>query len=139
MTTPQPSSVEAQRRMNAQRRRDTRPEMELRRALHRFWVDRAPLPGLRSRADIVFPRARAAIFVDGCFWHSCPIHSTIPRANREWWSAKLAANRDRDSKTNQRLADHGWLPIRIWEHQDPEVTALEIEHLISGLLLPRTS
>ena len=82
--------------MRANRRRDTGPELALRRELHRrglrYRVDHAPIAGLRCRADIVFTRARVAVFVDGCFWHACPEHGNIPTANREWWQAKLELN-----------------------------------------------
>lgn len=76
--TPSASSPAALRRMQSARQRDTKPELMLRSALHRrglrFFVNRAPLPTLRRRADVVFPRLRVAVYVDGCFWHSCPIH-----------------------------------------------------------------
>ncbi len=84
----------------------------------RFRVD-YPLPGLRRRADIALPRAHVAVFVDGCFWHSCPEHGTLPKSNTLWWSEKLAANRDRDRNTDERLARGGWTVIRVWEHEDP--------------------
>jgi DNA mismatch endonuclease (patch repair protein) len=103
--------------------RDTLPERAIRSELHRrgfrFRVDRAPLPGLRSRADIVFGPARVAVYVDGCFWHSCPDHGTRPKANSEWWERKLARNRERDRETDRFLREHGWEVVRIWEHEDP--------------------
>jgi DNA mismatch endonuclease (patch repair protein) len=112
--------------------------MELRRALHRsglrYRVDLAPIPGLRSRADIVFPRARVAVFVDGCFWHCCPLHGTVPKANQAWWFAKLATNRERDAAVTLRLAHAGWKSIRIWEHQDPESVARDVARLVRSRL-----
>lgn len=118
-------------RMRAQRRRDTAPEVALRRELHRrgarFFVDRAPLPGLRRRADLVFPRKRVAVYVDGCFWHSCPQHATAPKNNAQWWSDKLAANVVRDRDTDARLADAGWTVVRIWEHEDPMEAADRVQ------------
>lgn len=121
--------------MKTQRRRDTKLELELRRALHRsglrFRVDQAPLPGQRSRADVVFRRARVAVFVDGCFWHGCPVHGSTPKANQEWWTAKLAANKDRDAANNRRLAEAAWLSIRIWEHEDIESAARRIAEAVS--------
>lgn len=106
--------------MQANRRRDTGPEMALRRELHRrghrFRVDYPPVAGLRCRADIVFTRALVAVFVDGCFWHSCPEHGTTPRANREWWRTKLELNVARDRRNDTALAQAGWRVIRIWEH-----------------------
>jgi DNA mismatch endonuclease (patch repair protein) len=116
--------------MRRQARRDTAPELALRRALHRrglrYRVDRAPLVGIRRRADIVFTRVRTAVFVDGCFWHSCPLHATVPKANREWWVAKLAANVERDRATDRRLEEAGWSVRRVWEHEDMELTASSI-------------
>lgn len=95
--------------------------MALRRELHRrglrFRVDYAPLPGLRSKADIVFTRPRVAVFLDGCFWHACPEHGNLPKANREWWRAKLALNVARDRRNEQALVEAGWLVLRVWEHE----------------------
>ncbi|MGH3866778.1 MAG: very short patch repair endonuclease [Pseudonocardiaceae bacterium] len=115
-------------RMQLQRTRDTAPELALRRLLHarglRYRVDRAPLPGLRRRADIVFGPARVAVYVDGCFWHGCPEHGNPrPAANGWYWPAKIAANKARDADTDQRLRAAGWIVIRTWEHDDPAQTA----------------
>lgn len=119
-----PSSSE---RMSRQATRDTAPEMELRKCLHaaglRYRVHVKPLPGLRRTADVVFRRARVAVFVDGCFWHSCPDHGTTPLTNAEWWVAKLSRNVERDADTDRELADAGWLVVRVWEHEDPVVVA----------------
>lgn len=115
-------------------RRDTLPERALRSELHRrglrFRVDRAPLPGLRSRADIVFGPAHVAVYVDGCFWHSCPEHATRPKANAEWWEQKLNRNQERDAETNRVLREHGWGIVRIWEHEDPIEAADRVEKLV---------
>jgi DNA mismatch endonuclease (patch repair protein) len=116
--------------MQRTRRRNTTPELAVRRLLHahgfRYRVDRAPLPGLRRRADIVFPRERVAVFVDGCFWHSCPIHATRPKANSAWWAAKLAANAERDRDTDRRLEEAGWIVVRAWEHEDAAEVARRV-------------
>lgn len=108
-------------RLSKQRRRDTEPEVALRRELHRrglrYFVDRAPLKGLRRRADLVFPRRKVAVYVDGCFWHSCPEHATKPRNNAQWWADKLAANVARDRNTDERLEAEGWTVVRVWEHE----------------------
>ncbi|MDV6274471.1 very short patch repair endonuclease [Rhodococcus erythropolis] len=124
-------------RMSAQRRRDTKPEIAIRRELHRrglrYFVDRAPVKGVRRRADLVFPRRKVAVFVDGCFWHSCPQHATFPKNNAQWWTDKLAANVVRDRDTDARLAEQGWTVIRIWEHEDPLVAA---ERVQKALLSP---
>lgn len=109
--------------MSRQASRDTAPEVSLRRNLHalglRYRVHVRPLPELRRTADIVFTRAKVAVFVDGCFWHSCPEHATRPTANAAWWAAKLARNVERDEDTDRRLAEAGWLAVRVWEHEDP--------------------
>jgi DNA mismatch endonuclease (patch repair protein) len=115
--------------MERQVRRDTKPELVLRRAVWRlglrYRVDVAPIPG-RRRADLVFTRAKLAVYVDGCFWHSCPQHATIPKANREWWIEKLQANVARDRDTDARLAERGWAVIRVWEHEDVHKVARRI-------------
>jgi DNA mismatch endonuclease (patch repair protein) len=107
--------------MLANRRRDTGPERALRSELHRrglrYRVDHAPLAGVRCRADLVFPRSRVAVFVDGCFWHACPEHGNLPKANRDWWRTKLELNVARDRRNDEALREAGWQVIRIWEHE----------------------
>ena len=121
VTAQRPSTTpEIAARMSRQARRDTAPEVALRKELHRrgmrFRVDR-PIPGLpRRRADVVFTKARVAVFVDGCFWHSCPEHATQPASNAEWWRAKLTRNVERDRETDERLHAEGWTVLRFWEH-----------------------
>ena len=116
--------------MSRQRRRDTAPEVALRRELHklglRYFVDRAPVPGLRRRADVVFPRKRVAVYVDGCFWHRCPLHATHPKNNAQWWADKLAGNVARDRDTDARLHAAGWRVVRIWEHEIPLEAAARV-------------
>lgn len=117
-------------------RRDTRPELEIRRELHarglRYRVDASPVPSLRGRADILFRQARVAVYVDGCFWHSCPDHGVLPKGNREWWREKLAATVRRDRTTDSMLAELGWMVVRVWEHEDPVVAADRIEAAVRG-------
>jgi DNA mismatch endonuclease (patch repair protein) len=72
---------------------------------------------MRRRADLVFPTEHLAVFVDGCFWHVCPIHATWPKANADWWQEKLEANRARDAATDAELQVHGWTVVRIWGHE----------------------
>lgn len=134
--SPTPVNVTTSRRMARQRTRDTEPEMLLRRALHRrglrYRVD-AALPGLpRRRADVLFSRAKVAVFVDGCFWHGCPEHKTAPTSNGEWWAAKLARNVERDRETDAHLRSLGWTVLRIWEHEDIEYVATDIEQVVRG-------
>lgn len=122
-------------------RRDTLPELALRSELHRrglrFRVDRAPVSGLRSRADVVFGPARVAVYVDGCFWHSCPEHGTKPKANAEWWDRKLKRNQERDAETDRTLREHGWQVVRIWEHEDPIEAANRVEAAVQARLAAR--
>ncbi len=131
---PGPSSTAVSRRMATARRRDTAPELLLRRELHRrgrrFRVV-VKVPGNNRRTiDIAFTRARVAVFVDGCFWHGCPQHGTRPTANSEWWTKKLAANVARDRDTERLLASAGWRVIRVWEH----LTAAEAADLVERVL-----
>lgn len=120
---PEPSSQNARLRMQRTPQRDTPCELAIRSELHRrgvrFRVNRKPLPWSPRTADIVFIGKRLAVFVDGCFWHQCPEHGTIPTANRAWWVSKFNANRARDRDTNLSLENAGWRVIRIWEHESP--------------------
>jgi DNA mismatch endonuclease (patch repair protein) len=70
------------------------------------------------------------VFVDGCFWHSCPVHATHPSANREWWRDKLAANVARDRRNDAALLKAGWLSLRVWEHEDPAGAAGRVERAV---------
>lgn len=128
---PDPVDETTRQRFRAQLRRDTKPELLLRSELHRrglrFRVDRKVLPGLRTRPDIVFGPAKVAVFVDGCFWHSCPQHSTVPKNNREWWKVKLEANVARDRRADTALEAEGWEVLRFWEHGGVGVAADQIE------------
>ncbi len=69
------------------------------------------------RPDFVFPKLRLAVFVDGCFWHACPLHDTKPRNNAAFWQKKLSANRARDRRVNLALRSAGWRVLRVWEHE----------------------
>jgi DNA mismatch endonuclease (patch repair protein) len=122
--------------MQAQRSWDTKPELALRAAVHRlglrYFVHRRPLRELRREADLIFPKARVAVFLDSCFWHGCPEHASWPKANAEWWREKIERNRGRDRDTDARLRDAGWLPIRVWEHDDPDEAAVRIAQVVRG-------
>lgn len=136
MTSPPAKSDQIRARLSRQPRRDTKPELALRRELHargfRFFVDRKPVANLRSRADVVFPRRKVAIFVDGCFWHSCTAHGTLPKSNTEWWTAKLIENQRRDAATSRSLIQAGWTVLRFWEHIDPKLAANLVEETLTG-------
>jgi DNA mismatch endonuclease (patch repair protein) len=135
---PPASSDDALRRMKLQQRRDTKPEMALRRELHRrgfrYRVDVSPVAGLRRRADIIFTSARVAVFVHGCFWHGCPDHGTKPKANAEWWAEKLERNISRDVDTRQQVEAAGWAVVEMWEHEDPIDVADKLALLIRSRL-----
>jgi DNA mismatch endonuclease (patch repair protein) len=111
------------------RRANTAPEVALR---HRLWMLglRYRLhPNLPGRPDIAFPRARVVVFVDGCFWHQCPRHKTMPVTNASFWHSKLSKNRDRDRRTTATLRSLGWTVVRIWEHSvetRPNATARRV-------------
>lgn len=114
--------------MSTLARKHTGPEVALRRELHRrglrFRLHRK-IPGNRRRTiDIVFGRRKVAVFVDGCFWHGCPLHQHQPKANAEWWAWKIAANRGRDLDATRELEVQGWTVVRVWEHE-PTVEAAD--------------
>ncbi len=106
--------------MSTLARRDTQPELDLRREMHRRGMRyrvQIKVPGNNRRTiDIAFTRVRLAVYVDGCFWHGCPEHHVQPRANSEWWRWKIERNQARDADTNRQLAVAGWDVLRIWEH-----------------------
>jgi DNA mismatch endonuclease (patch repair protein) len=111
--------------MAAIKRRDTKPERIIRTLLHaagkRYRVDlRLQLEGARPRPDIVFTRARVAVFIDGCFWHCCPEHGRQPGVNGTYWGPKLERNVARDRDADAALAAANWTVIRIWEHEAPQ-------------------
>ena len=120
--------------MQRQRRHDTLPELELRRAIRAqglgYRVHVRPVRSASREADIVFVRARVAVFVDGCFWHACPQHATWPRSNAEFWRRKIESNRDRDRGTDALLTEEGWVVVRVWEHEDATVAAERILALV---------
>ena len=119
--------------MVSQRRRDTGPEILIRRMLFaqgfRYRVD-AALPGMRRRADLLFRTARVAVFVDGCFWHGCPEHGTRPKSNASWWAEKIDRNMQRDRDTDRRLVADGWVVVRVWEHEAPDAAARKVAEVI---------
>jgi DNA mismatch endonuclease (patch repair protein) len=131
---PVPTSAAASAVMRANRKADTGPELALRTAMHRLGLrylvrKRIDAGALRVIPDVVFSRARVALFVDGCWWHRCPDHGSTPRSNTDYWLPKLARNVERDQLVSTTLADHGWTVVRIWEHEvtaDAEGVAVEI-------------
>jgi DNA mismatch endonuclease (patch repair protein) len=127
-TLPPPLDATTSARFQRMPRDSTKPELALRRELHRrglrFRVNDARLPG---RPDLAFSRARVAVFVDGCFWHRCPEHGTLPRNNRDWWLAKLDRNVARDRCKDVALGALGWTVLHVWEHEPAAAAADRIE------------
>jgi DNA mismatch endonuclease (patch repair protein) len=132
---PHPTSAEVSKRMRANPRRDTSPEVAVRSQLHRlglrFRKDRPiRLPERVVRPDVAFPRQRVAVFIDGCFWHRCPIHGTDPKANSAYWRPKLDRNVARDDAVNRQLAAAGWVVVRAWEHEAPAEVARRVADVV---------
>jgi DNA mismatch endonuclease, patch repair protein len=145
---PKPTSPAATAKMRANRRSDTKPEIRLRSWLHaeglRFRKD-YPIStaGFRVRPDIVFPRQRVAVFLDGCFWHACPEHGDTPRSNTDYWIPKLRRNAERDRLVDARLGAAGWTVVRLWEHEAQEDALARVlaavRRPMQGRSVPRTS
>ena len=91
------------------------------------WRRKHPLPG---KPDFVFPEPGLCVFVDGCFWHGCPDHSSRPKTNARYWSDKVQINYRRDRQTDDLLKGAGWTVVRIWEHEDPDTAAARIVGLV---------
>ena len=128
---PRPSSPAASAVMKANRKTGTTPEVRLRSLLHRRGLRYRKNYLVRSgdlavRVDIVFPRQRLAVFVDGCFWHRCPRHGTTPRTNPDYWLPKLSRNVARDERVTRALETSGWQVLRIWEHIAPEEASAQV-------------
>ncbi|MEY7971822.1 very short patch repair endonuclease [Saccharomonospora xinjiangensis] len=127
--------------MRANRSRDTRPERALRSAIHalglRYRVATRPVKNVRRTADVVFPRAKVAVFLDGCFWHGCPEHHRpATGATSSFWNTKIEDNKRRDADTDQRLRNAGWDVIRVWEHEDVADAARRIADTLRGKQRP---
>lgn len=131
-----PTTDEVRRRMSAQKRTDTKLELELRRALFaagfRYRVGYR-VPGMPRRTiDIAFPGKKVAVFIDGCFWHRCPEHYVPVKNNAEWWEAKLARNVERDAETTAALEESGWRVVRIWEHEEVADALLRLGSILKN-------
>ena len=136
-----PASDEATRKsMMSNRRTDTKPEISFRSMLHRsglrFRKDRYVKFETRGvKVDVVFPTQRVAVFIDGCFWHRCPEHGTMPTRNYEYWLAKFRRNMDRDAANNENLRSIGWRVLRVWEHEvkDIELAQYAVDRVKSAV------
>lgn len=120
--------------MRANKSKDTKPELALRRELHRrgmrYRIHHRPVPDRPHTADVAFPRKRVAVFVDGCFWHGCPEHWRAPKTNPDFWLAKVRGNRRRDHAIDLELAARGWRVVRAWEHERVRDVADRVQLLV---------
>ena len=120
---PAPANEGRSRNMRANRRADTKPEVALRKELHRLGYRYRKdflltlTGGVKVRPDVVFTARKVAIFVDGCFWHVCPQHGRQPTSNEWYWTPKLRRNMERDRTVTTALQEAGWQVVRIWEHE----------------------
>lgn len=125
------TSAGTRRSMIGNKARDTKPEVAVRRILHaaglRYRVNARPESDLRRTADLLFTRKRIAVFIDGCYWHGCPEHYTVPHANAAFWRAKLERNLERDAETTLLFESRGWIVMRFWTHEAPEQIATSVE------------
>lgn len=130
------SSPASRKVMQGNRSRDTATELAVRRIAHarglRYRVNARPEKDVRRTADMVFVRAKVAVFIDGCFWHGCAEHHTIPKSNASYWAEKIVRNRERDLGTNTLLQQRGWTVVRYWEHEDPHAVVDSIERHVRG-------
>lgn len=139
---PQPRDEAATKVGKGNRRKDTKPEVALRSALHRRGLRfRKDYPirveGRRPiRPDVVFTRPRVAVFVDGCFWHGCPDHQVVPRSNPDYWIPKLRRNVERDREADAALGAAGWVVVHIWEHEDVVEAVEMVERAINSKQMP---
>jgi DNA mismatch endonuclease (patch repair protein) len=122
--------------MQANRGRDTGPELALRRKLHaaglRYRVCARPLSDKRRTVDIVFGPSKVAVEVRGCFWHGCHQHHRPAKKNADFWADKIASNIERDKSKDAALAEAGWLVIVVWEHDDVQAAANRIAKAVKG-------
>jgi DNA mismatch endonuclease (patch repair protein) len=123
--------------MQSNRGKNTGPEVRLRQQLHslglRYRVGLRVEPDLRRTVDVAFTKLKLAVFIDGCFWHGCPLHSRPTKTNSEFWAAKISTNKARDADTNNALGLRGWKVVRFWEHEDSSKAALIVEDLVKAM------
>lgn len=122
--------------MKRVRQKNTSAELVLRRALYarslRYRIHVPVLRRPRRVADVAFGGLRVAVFVDGCFWHGCPLHATWPKQNAEFWRAKIVANQARDRDTDERLRADGWTVVRVWAHEPPQKAARRVAQIVEA-------
>ncbi|MEV0245839.1 very short patch repair endonuclease [Nocardia sp. NPDC050712] len=123
--------------MRSIRRTDTKPEVILRKALHRLGFRyrkdfRLDLGAMKVRPDVVFTARKVAVFVDGCFWHVCPEHGRLPAVNESYWSPKLRRNVERDRAADAALVEAGWQVVRLWEHESLDSAVAAVTQALKG-------
>ena len=111
------TEVQRQRCMSRIKGKNTKPELALRAALWEAGLRYRVHFRMKGNPDIVFPKRKVAVFVDGCFWHACPVHSHMPKSNGTYWKAKFVRNMERDERVNATLRAEGWTVLRFWEHE----------------------
>lgn len=109
--------------MSTIRSKNTAPEVLLRKALFAKGCRYRIHYGV-NKIDIAFPCKKIAVFVDGCFWHGCPMHAHLPKSNKEYWIPKLNKNKTRDKETTKQLENEGWVVLRFWEHELDNIETL---------------
>lgn len=128
-------SIATRNVMRANRRSNTQPELRIRKLVHasglRYRIDIKPEKDLNRRADIVFRKAKVAVFIHGCFWHGCPRHFKSPKTNKRFWDTKIERNIQRDKETRNILRKRGWQVIEIWEHQSSESGARSVVRVVN--------
>lgn len=131
------SSLAVRASMRGNKARDTKPEKLLRSLLHkeglRYRVNARPIEDLRRTVDVLFPKQKVAVLIDGCFWHVCPEHHRAAVRNAERWNEKFEENQRRDAETNRLLKEAGWRVIRAWEHEAPEEVARRVIAAVRGM------
>lgn len=136
MYEPWASSAATRKSMQGNRGRDTRAELAVRKLVHasglRYRVNARPERELRRTADMLFTRVRVAVFIDGCYWHGCSEHFTMPSRNVAYWAGKIGRNKSRDLETTTALEERGWLVLRFWEHEAPALVASRIVETVRG-------
>ncbi|WP_219814944.1 MULTISPECIES: very short patch repair endonuclease [unclassified Rathayibacter] len=128
------SSDGVRRSMLSNRGRDTKVELRVRSALHAAGLRyrlQLKVPGSSRRTiDVAFPKQRIAVFLDGCFWHGCPVHHTVSKTNAGFWAEKVSRNRERDRDTDRLLQEAGWTSLRFWEHEDVDEIVRIVEEAV---------
>lgn len=132
---PAATTLATKKVMRANRRKNTQPELRVRRIVHasglRYRVDYRPEESLNRRGDLVFLGSKVVVFIHGCFWHGCPKHFSAPKSNRSFWKTKIDTNRKRDKETQRYLQKKGWKVVTIWEHSSPEKAAAKIIEIVN--------